>query len=73
MFVAGIFWVGAGVFGLFAPSNVGDIAHLLGIAIGFVFGIVYRARINNYIDNVKRNRIIIDENSVRRWEDMHLR
>ena len=73
LFVAGILWVGAGVLGLFAPSNVGDIAHLSGIAIGFVFGIFYRARISKYLDNIKRNRIIIDENSIRRWEDVHIR
>ena len=73
MFIAGIVWVGAGVFGLFAPSDVGDIAHLSGIAIGFVFGMFYRARINSYADNIKRNRIIIDENSMRRWEDVYIR
>lgn len=73
LFIAGIVWVGAGVFGLFAPSNVGDIAHLSGIAVGFVLGIYYRTRISKYLDNIKRNRIIIDENSMRRWEDVYLR
>ena len=73
MFVAGIFWVGAGILGLFAPSDVGDIAHLSGIAIGFIFGLFYRAKINSYADNIKRNRIIIDENSMRRWEDVYIK
>jgi len=73
MFIAGAVWVGAGILGLFAPSGVGDIAHLSGIAIGFVFGMFYRARINNYVNNIKRNRIIIDENSMRRWEDVYIR
>jgi len=73
MFIAGIVWVGAGVLGVFAPSGVGDIAHLSGIAIGFVFGLFYRARINKYLDNIKRNRIIIDENSIRRWEDVYIK
>ena len=73
MFIAGIVWVGAGVLGLFAPSNVGDIAHLSGIAVGFIFGFYYSAKINHYVNTIKQNRIIIDENSVRRWEDAHIR
>jgi len=73
MFVAGIFWVGAGILGLFAPSNVGDIAHLSGIAIGFIFGMIYSTQIKNHINNIKRNQIIIDENSMRRWEDVYVK
>jgi len=73
MFVAGVVWVGAGVLGVFAPSGVGDIAHLSGIAIGFIFGMYYRTKIVNYVNNAQRNRIVIDENSMRRWEDVYLR
>jgi hypothetical protein len=73
MFIAGIVWVGVGVLGLFAPSGVGDIAHLSGIAIGFIFGIYYRTKISKYLGNIKRNKIIIDENSVRRWEDIYVK
>src|SRR3989344_6174503 len=42
MFIAAILWVGAGVLGVFMPSNVGDIAHLSGIGIGFIIGLVLR-------------------------------
>lgn len=44
MFIAGILWVGAGVLGVFMPSNVGDIAHLSGIGLGLILGIIYRSR-----------------------------
>ncbi len=42
MFLAAILWVAGGVLGIFMPSNVGDIAHLSGIAVGFLFGIILR-------------------------------
>ena len=40
MFLATIFWVGGGFLGLFIPSNTGHIAHLSGIGVGFILGIV---------------------------------
>ena len=42
MFIAGIIWVAGGFIGLFIPSDTGHIAHLSGIAIGFLFGILFR-------------------------------
>jgi len=69
MFVAGILWVGAGVFGLFAPSNVGDIAHLSGIAVGFIFGLFWRERL---MSRQRNDRIILDERDIRDWEERHL-
>src|SRR3990172_8503754 len=43
IFVAGALWVGNDIIGLFVPSNVGNIAHLSGITIGFIFGLFYRS------------------------------
>lgn len=73
MFVAGILWVIGDIVGIFMPSNVGNIAHLTGIAAGLIFGAFYR---NIYWANRNRtlkNRIVFDESAVRRWEDSYLR
>jgi len=35
--VAGIFWAALDVFGIFVPSGIGNIAHLVGMAIGILF------------------------------------
>ena len=64
LFAAGIFWVGASVLGLFAPSDIGDIAHLSGIAVGFIFGIIYRTK----KENIKGERINLNERYLRSWE-----
>ena len=67
MFIAGIIWVAAGVFGVFVPvDNTGNIAHLSGIAVGFLFGIVYR-----FILGRKRQmqqKVQINEGDMHRWE-----
>ena len=71
LFVAGILWVCAGVFGVFNPSNVGDIAHLSGMGLGFVLGFFFMRRYREM--KWRENRVILDENSVRMWEDRNLR
>ena len=38
MFLVAIFWVVGDVLGIFVPDNVGNIAHLAGIFIGFLYG-----------------------------------
>ena len=73
MFVAAIVWVLAGVFGIFTPSNVGDIAHLSGIAVGFLFGLFLRVGGMGRKQKVLRNygglKVSVDESSMRNWED----
>lgn len=71
MFLAALVWVGAGVLGVFNPSQVGDIAHLSGIAVGFIFGLFYRTRVSESYQ--ARYKINLDENSMRRWEDNFMR
>lgn len=44
MFVAAILWTAGALLGIFIPSNVGHIAHLSGIFIGFLFGLFLRKR-----------------------------
>jgi len=77
MFVAAIVWVLAGVFGIFNPSEVGDIAHLSGIAVGFLFGLWLRVGSGKKEKKIVRNynglKVTFDEDSMRNWEDRNLR
>jgi len=73
MFVAAIVWVVAGFLGIFTPSNVGDIAHLSGIAVGFLLGLWFRERESKVIRNYPGFRVTIDEDKMRNWEDNFLR
>lgn len=76
IFVAGLLWIGAdliGAFGFFSGnslSNTGNLAHLSGMLVGFVFGWVYRKLIKK---KARKINVSIDENVVRNWEDTYLR
>jgi len=67
MFIAAILWVGGGVLGIFMPSNVGDIAHLSGIGVGFLIGLVLREW-----KIVKKTLIRFPEKHMRAWENEHM-
>jgi len=68
MFIAAILWVGAGVLGVFMPSNVGDIAHLSGIGVGFLIGLILREW-----RRTKRELIRVPEGYMRIWENNYMR
>lgn len=72
MFIAAILWVAGGILGVFFPSNVGDIAHLSGIAIGFLIGILLRTfRIKR---NIKRQAVVeISEPYMESWERRYMK
>ncbi len=42
MILASLIWVGIDILGVFVPSDIANIAHLSGILVGIVFGIVLR-------------------------------
>lgn len=71
MFLASIVWVGLGIFGIFNPSGVGDIAHLSGIAVGFIFGAFYYSKFRERKEI--RYKINIPEREMRNWEDNYMR
>ena len=71
MFLAAVVWVGAGVFGIFNPSTTGDIAHLSGIVVGFVFGVLYLSKFKE--QKQIKYKINLPENNMQRWEDVYLR
>lgn len=69
MFVAGILWAVIDMIGIFVPSGVANIAHLSGMAMGLLFGAVYK----NWSRREERKpRIVIDEGYVKDWEDRYL-
>jgi membrane associated rhomboid family serine protease len=70
LFIAGIVWAAGDVIGIFVPSNVGNIAHLVGLACGLALGVLYR---NWNTPRVHKQRVQLDEHSVRQWEDRYLR
>jgi len=73
MFLAAVVWVGAGVLGVFNPSTTGDIAHLSGIAVGFLFGARFRKNLQEKRETSLTYKINLNENSMRRWEDNFMR
>ena len=70
MFVAGILWVVLDVLGTYGfltgnpIDNTGNIAHLSGMFVGFLFGLFYR----RLIKKPRKVNVSIDENEIRRWE-----
>jgi uncharacterized protein len=70
MFIAAILWIAGDLLGLFMPSDVGHIAHLSGIAVGLLIGLLVRLRTK--IKKVRQT-IQIPESYVRVWEDKYMR
>lgn len=73
MFIAAILWIGGSVMGIFGfgDQSTGYIAHLGGIVTGLVYGFYLRLKYPS--PKITQPKIIIDEDSMRRWEDWHLR
>ena len=70
MFIAAIIWIIGGIFGLFFPSNVGDIAHLSGIFIGFLFGFLFFTYRNK---RERKEKILLPNDYIKNWEERYLR
>lgn len=68
MFVAAILWIIGGVLGIFMPSEVGDIAHLSGIAVGILVGFILKEW-----KTTKKQLIRFPEGYMRAWENKHMR
>ncbi len=85
MFLAAILWVIGDVLGVFLPSGVGNIAHLSGIAVGFIIGIFLRlqkflisdsAQEHKFLTEwitVRKELIKIPKGYMRLWENRHMR
>ncbi len=77
MIVAAFFWAMLDVAGLFVPSNIGHVAHLSGMAFGFVFGFVWlkkkRKLSRKHALLRSRREMEIPESYMRAWEERYLR
>lgn len=74
MFVAAIIWIIGDIMGVFGfgGNDIGYVAHLGGVFIGVLIGIIFRIRIvKNKKDNEER--IIINEESIGEWENRWMR
>ena len=77
IFVAGILWgfgdlAGAYGFLIGQPiDNTGNIAHLSGMIFGLLFGVFFKGR--RKANKKRRDRLLINERKVRRWEDRYIR
>ena len=73
MFMATIIYIIADILRTFGAfnSNVGAIAHLSGIFIGFLFGIYFRLKIKKYQEG--KIDIKFNENYMKNWEDKFMR
>jgi hypothetical protein len=70
MFIAGILWIIGEILGLFIPSNIGHIAHLSGLAIGILIGVILRVK--KKTRKIRREKIQFSNEYVRLWEDNYL-
>ena len=76
MIVAGFLWMGGDLIGAVGYlsgnplSNTGNIAHLSGMVLGIIFGSFYR---NPAEKRSRRPTVVIDERSMRDWEDRYMR
>lgn len=73
MFIAAIIYIITDILrtlGAF-ESNIGAIAHLSGIIIGFIFGIYFRLKNKRTIEI--KPKIKFDESSIKKWEDRFMK
>lgn len=70
LFLAGIIWVVGDSVGLFVPSDIGHIAHLSGIAAGFIFGVIYREKV---LKEERYEKVRLHEGHMRRWEEIYIK
>lgn len=69
MFLAALFWAIGDVIGIFMPSNVGNIAHLAGLALGLLCGALFRQP----MQKTPTSHTVIDEKTIHEWESKYLK
>jgi membrane associated rhomboid family serine protease len=71
--VASIAYVIIDIFGVFYPTGTGNIAHLSGIGVGLIAGLLIRIIYKDKFKRVRKERIRIPENYMRYWEDNYMK
>lgn len=70
LFIALTLWVAGDILGIFMPSDTANIAHLSGIAVGIILGLMFRLTIK--YQKSRGYKIRIPESQMREWEDEYM-
>jgi len=73
MFVAAIIWTIGDILGIFYPSGIGNIAHLSGLGIGLILGIIFRLRKKEEKSCQYSYKINIPESYMQDWENKFMK
>lgn len=71
MFVAGFVWAISDLVGLFVPSNVANLAHLVGLAFGVGAGFYLRKEYGER--KPKEPPLYVDEKTMEKWEQRYMK
>tara|TARA_Y100000310_G_C20659694_1_gene804025 strand:- start:286 stop:912 length:627 start_codon:yes stop_codon:yes gene_type:complete len=74
MFIAAILWITGdilGAFGAFGDTGIGNIAHLSGIGIGLILGLIFRKVIKR--QRKANNKIELPKYYIENWENRHMK
>jgi len=69
LFFASILWAAGDLLGVFFPSNVANLAHLSGLGLGLIFGLIFRLSLKKIEKKSFSYEVKIPETYVRSWED----
>ncbi len=69
MLLAALLWAIGDIIGVFIPSKVGNTAHLAGLVLGLICGALFHKPTTQQL----RPKIVLDEKSMRDWEDRYVR
>lgn len=72
MIIAGIVWLAQDIFGVFIPTNVGNIAHIAGLFFGIGAGLFWRKEFADR-PTPKSLRDKMLENEIDAWEDKYMK
>ena len=73
MFLAAILWIIGGIIGIFIPSNTGHIAHLSGIGVGIVLGLILLVRKGKKKLSKQENKVVIPDYYMAGWEKRYMK
>lgn len=73
MSIAAILWILGDILGLFMPSNIGNIAHLSGVVVGILFGLIFRLSKKYKTNKKTKTRLNIPEDYMNQWENAYIK
>lgn len=61
LWVAGIIWAALDIFGIFYPSGVANIAHLIGLGVGILFGYLWKTKSKQFQRKFSKKKHLEDD------------